>query len=276
MSARAELWAWDQKGLQPVVKLALLAFAREACLKGQFTLKRKELATMLECSVDTVDRRIKALTEAELLEVRHDTRGGFRASTYRLNIPAQFVSNEPGRIIAASVENHDRNGAASVADFSRNPAASEAATGAASNKTPESSTDRSESSFNTCASDASFQLASPSEAKTKRVSKRTSLGETAEPSLRNRQDAAKHGFLNGSCDALWERFREYHVGNGTLKANWEAAFRTWILNEIKFREERNGTGNHAPSFNGGRNNDRRENPSITTRVLQAGYSRPVG
>lgn len=54
-----------------------------------------------------------------------------------------------------------------------------------------------------------------------------------------RSFAAERGFLNGSCDALWERFTAHHAAKGTQFANLEAGWRTWVLNEIKFHGGRN-------------------------------------
>lgn len=137
MTERVTEWAWAQTGLAANVRLALLAFAREADDRGAFTLRRKELATLLECSVDTVDRRVKALEAAKLLTVdRTPHKGGYKASRYTLAC---------GRKTAATVVNiadaGRRNSAASpdrkvAASGQRRTAASLAATAAASIKEP--------------------------------------------------------------------------------------------------------------------------------------------
>lgn len=61
--------------------------------------------------------------------------------------------------------------------------------------------------------------------------------------------AADRGFLNGSAEALWERFTAHHAAKGTLFANPDAGWQTWVLNEIKFNGGRNdgfgSTGNHG-------------------------------
>ena len=54
-----------------------------------------------------------------------------------------------------------------------------------------------------------------------------------------RSFAAERGFLNGNADALWERFTNHHAAKGSRFANIEAAWRTWVLNEIKFSGGRN-------------------------------------
>lgn len=49
--------------------------------------------------------------------------------------------------------------------------------------------------------------------------------------------AAGKGFVNGTGEALFERFKAHHLAKGTTMKNWRYAWRTWVLNEIKF----NGT-----------------------------------
>ncbi len=43
-----------------------------------------------------------------------------------------------------------------------------------------------------------------------------------------------------------EQFRDYHDGKGTLAANWDATFRTWVRNAIQ-RAPRIGSGGQRPS-----------------------------
>lgn len=140
MSARADAWAWQQKGLSPLIRLALLAFAREADDKGGFRLRRKELAEILECgSLDTVDRRIKALVSDGLLAVRHMKSSGFKANEYRLKIPTKFVFADSRKAAASMIEYQYEDEAPAAtptyaASPSRNPAVIEAATAAASTR----------------------------------------------------------------------------------------------------------------------------------------------
>lgn len=50
--------------------------------------------------------------------------------------------------------------------------------------------------------------------------------------------AAKHNLLNGSADAAFEHFRDHHTANRTLFADWEAAWRTWVRNQVRFQNNR--------------------------------------
>lgn len=72
------------------------------------------------------------------------------------------------------------------------------------------------------------------------VSRRHRVAADLAMSDRSRAYAADHGFLNGRSDALWERFTAHHAAKGTMFADTEAGWRTWVLNEIKFQGERDG------------------------------------
>ena len=52
--------------------------------------------------------------------------------------------------------------------------------------------------------------------------------------------AAEHGFSERETTILGEAFRDHHRNKGTKGIDWEAGFRTWVRNEIKFNRNRNG------------------------------------
>jgi hypothetical protein len=51
---------------------------------------------------------------------------------------------------------------------------------------------------------------------------------------------------SGDLNALTEKFINYHRAKGSKFSSWEAAWRNWLLNELKFHPQTN-----AP-VNGGR------------------------
>lgn len=83
---------------------------------------------------------------------------------------------------------------------------------------------------------ASLRSAIP--AKPGKPARRSGVGTDTPITETARAFAAARGFLNGSCDALWERFTAHHASKGTQFANLEAGWRTWVLNEIKFHGDR--------------------------------------
>ena len=57
--------------------------------------------------------------------------------------------------------------------------------------------------------------------------------------------AFDHGFVGEAAAALFEQFRDHHQARGTTMADWGAAWRTWVRNEVKFNRGRiNGDGTH--------------------------------
>jgi hypothetical protein len=62
---------------------------------------------------------------------------------------------------------------------------------------------------------------------------------------KSREFATKHGFLR--CDFMFDQFKAHHRAKGSLFADWEAAWRTWVLNQVKF----SGNAPQQPRPNGG-------------------------
>jgi hypothetical protein len=99
MSVQASSWAWQQKGLSHAVKMTLLALADISDTGGQCWPKRKTLAEMLECSVDTIDRHLRELMSLGLIEKEHRyaESGSLTSNQYRL-----AMAVDPGRKNAAT------------------------------------------------------------------------------------------------------------------------------------------------------------------------------
>lgn len=51
---------------------------------------------------------------------------------------------------------------------------------------------------------------------------------------RHKEYAAERGLANGHAELIFENFRNHHAAKGTLMLDWDAAWRTWVGNEIKF------------------------------------------
>lgn len=84
----------------------------------------------------------------------------------------------------------------------------------------------------------------------------------------SREYASKHDFLNGSADALFEDFRTYHMAKGSVMADWQAAWRMWVRNAVKFRERQSDERN-AGSKRNDPNANRRARYGAVARVLEA-------
>lgn len=83
----------------------------------------------------------------------------------------------------------------------------------------------------------------PSESKTaappkpaKRATPRTRIPERAVLAEGPNMDfALSKGFSASDSVSMFEEFRDYHVGKGNQMADWAAAWRTWVRNQIKFK-----------------------------------------
>jgi len=58
------------------------------------------------------------------------------------------------------------------------------------------------------------------------------------PSDKNIQDAFDIGLSQGDIQNEADQFRDYHRGNGNTKKDWDATWRTWARNSIKFKQGR--------------------------------------
>ncbi len=57
-------------------------------------------------------------------------------------------------------------------------------------------------------------------------------------------ERGKAAELGLNCDREAERFRDHHAAKGSVMADWDAAFRTWLGNAQRFQ---GGNGAAAPS-----------------------------
>lgn len=56
----------------------------------------------------------------------------------------------------------------------------------------------------------------------------------------HREYAARFGFLGAKSDQLFLAFKNHHGAVGSIFSDWDAAWRKWIDNEIKFNAQRGG------------------------------------
>ena len=70
--------------------------------------------------------------------------------------------------------------------------------------------------------------------KKSRAKPRFRMPADAKPSEIGRLYAIANGVRPTEVDFLWERFHSYHCGKGTMIADIEGYWRTWVLNEKKF------------------------------------------
>jgi uncharacterized protein YdaU (DUF1376 family) len=96
-------------------------------------------------------------------------------------------------------------------------------------------------------------------AKALRAKPRSVLPETWQPNLTHVQLAVEQG-VDMKAEAT--NFRNYHEAKGSLMANWDAAFRTWLGNARRF-------GAPPANGNGGQPLTRQAQPSRSERIMAA-------
>lgn len=68
--------------------------------------------------------------------------------------------------------------------------------------------------------------------------KRTALSADWSPRSQEREKAVSAGL---DCDSELRRFRDHHTAKGSVMADWDAAFRTWLGNAVEFGRGRRAT-----------------------------------
>lgn len=85
----------------------------------------------------------------------------------------------------------------------------------------------------------SISLSPPKKSATKKQTKnRIRLAEDFIPPDSWRDFALEKGLESKEAGAAWHAFRDYHLAKGTLNLDWDAAWRTWVRNAVKFEAER--------------------------------------
>ena len=67
----------------------------------------------------------------------------------------------------------------------------------------------------------------------------------AEPTPKMIEAAKDRGFVNGSLKAQFDRWRDFHIGKGTMIADVEASFRTWLGNAVTYAQRDKAAGRHV-------------------------------
>jgi DNA-binding transcriptional MocR family regulator len=110
MSWQATAWALHRRTGKPTHKLTLLAVANYADERGRCWPSHRRLADDTEQSVDTVQRHLKALAAAGLVEITKQDRfgGHWPGCVYQLAMPHQHRTEpQPGRPPCRTAMRHE-------------------------------------------------------------------------------------------------------------------------------------------------------------------------
>jgi hypothetical protein len=105
--------------------------------------------------------------------------------------------------------------------------------------------------------------------KRERAKARTALPDLWLPDERDIEHAKQAGFAHSKIEAMANAFADYHRARATLSADWNASWRTWCSNEIKFNGGRNA---HGFSYN---RTTSTAGPAIRDAAVLAGMGRAL-
>ena len=60
--------------------------------------------------------------------------------------------------------------------------------------------------------------------------------------------ADRHGIPAVRVDGIFEHFRDHHMAKGSVFVDWDAAWRTWCKNDLKFHGGQNGSGSRKDEW----------------------------
>lgn len=261
MSDRATTWAWQQKVSSDKARLAMLYLANNSDEDGVFSLKRKEFAAALSCSLSTVDRRVALLVEERILIVETNVSDrGFEPNTYRLAIPEDFARVlTPSRKTAATFKTAATN-RETIRVRGEAAKLKVAATGDASQGSLESRDNSEKEEARGRDARARNDEAPLMPLDKKPFNKRWRLSNAA------RDFATSKGYINGSVDDIYDAFKAHHASKVTLSADWGEEWRKWVLRQVKFDKKDEASGK---SSRNDPNSNRRARHRAVERVLKA-------
>lgn len=68
----------------------------------------------------------------------------------------------------------------------------------------------------------------------KKAVRRSRIAADTQPNDKQKSDAKKYGMTIPQMRVEWPKFRDHHLGNGSLKVDWDATWRTWCAGWRKF------------------------------------------
>lgn len=184
--------------------------------------RQETMALQLGVSVDTIQRHLKVLEQAGVIEVeaRYRPDGGRSSNDYVL---VDALTDSPGK---------GRTGAVSIG---RTDAVSPSRTDAVPRTRPVEQDQLNSSPPTPQGEDPApglFLVGDPEKPAAKaKGSRGQHLPETWKPNDQHLGFVVANGLV-GSVEL--EQFRDHHIARGTVMKDWDAAFRTWLRNAVKY------------------------------------------
>ena len=214
--------------LSPVQLKVLLAIGSFTSKDRAAFPKQKTIAEMLGLSRETINRALSALKQYGYVQSQHQFRqdGGQKENLYWVKLdPSEHPPCDAGVTPPVTIEDHT-------------PCDATGSHLRTSNRNLYTDTEVSVLTENP---------EQPSKKRSGRVrgpSRKTALPESWYPGPAVLAYASQMKFTREEINHETDQFRASAVANGRRYADWDAAFRTWLGNSAKWRDERAAKGNH--------------------------------
>lgn len=227
MSWQAATWATNARVGDYALKLLLLTLANYANEDGECWHSQKRISFDTEIPERTLRRKMAALAEMGLIEVtaRATPNGGRTSSLIRLLTPPATVTAPPSPPGHCDRPPPATRMAAPPAIAVASPPANKVA--------------GQDSSVNNLEYPIMLAELPLDKQPSHQKNKRCCLPQDFTLTDRRKNHAILHGLSGSYAAIVFDNFRNHHASKGSLMLDWEAAWRTWVGNEIKFSAARN-------------------------------------
>lgn len=215
MSYQASNWACEQRVGNPVLKLLLMTLANYAGPKGEASwYSQTQMSYDTEIPERSLRRHLQKLVEMGLIETeaRKTPAGTKTTSLIR-------VMMYPPAKLASGLSTGQNEGEPPAKTGGQPPANMMAGQEQPSNN--QEQTDRGGETSKV----------------TKAKSRQVPIPEDLAISSENLRFARERGFEADQARFMFDKFKSHHQAKGSLMVKWDAAWRTWVLNQVGFQKK---------------------------------------
>lgn len=232
MSFQACNWASEQRVGDPVLKLLLLTLANYAGPNGEASwYSQAKMSYDTEIPDRSLRRYLQKLVEMELISVEPRTNADGTKTTSLITVLMRPAANLAGGYST----DHRPNPGVTTGQNGGAPSANKVA----GQESPKNNQEKPL----VLSLPLDGQLKPPKPKKIKhQIPKDFAITED------HICFAGERNFDRSEARFMFDKFKAYHQGKGSLMLDWNACWRTWVLNQVGFRDARDPS-NHKPYSN---------------------------
>lgn len=237
MSWQATSWAIGQRVGDPSLKMLLLVIGGYANAEGEMWYSQEKIADDTEISVRTLRRHLHKLVDLGLISVEQRRRGDGTKDTALITVlmaPPAKLAPEANKASGGKASHRTKTGGT---------------TGQIGTPPPDTKVAGQESSeIHQEESLFSAEWENPSAPTVKPKKIKHQIPASFAITEDHMRFARERDFEPAEARLMFEKFKAYHQGKGSLMLDWNACWRTWVLNQVGFRNARDPS-NHKPFSN---------------------------